>query len=721
LDNQYVFSHKEIDNFKKLGAKLSEHDSILRDTEAKYPFNWMSKTIIFAITLPEFDDIDNWDAILAEFEEWYYLIAISEYSGHVDQHLEKHSLEDIIKFRGAGSMHHRFNVAFDSFSLRIEKHGLKTSGTNRQKSDQLWKAIKNGTLTNEQARSALRESLFPPSPEIEKLPQAIIGKYLTPTIRPCYINFRESLKNFSNITEMLELLFLAVRSSVSYFISDTTINKDALSKELESLLVLRGDKYSVSGGIAFNSFASSSLFPLLVFLFRKGLITIPTRDNADVVVCTNFWSNIVNHYTKSSYRHSDLYKKGRRTSHAEDAAIITDGFNNPLTEYILQKVNDVNDNVNVRQESINNLPIPTITASITAKYNELSIEDSVIAVYTSSSNSACTYDVFDKNTTDYELLFNRTNKVIALPKTLKSHNILNVLNDFKNWVSKEQYKESNLIKSLNLKNIAASYSSLYDLIDQLSYQIENAIISKESELTKSNREILALDEIDIQINKKTFILIGDLFFMYLWLDEYILFPCHTRALGFTAPFHDYVKGMKDVIENNRNEIINKYFTRRPNSINILERGLIRTVTASTPIASIDDIHEGHLELIFYYGYSNLSTSIRAELSNGLRGIIKYLTPINKNQKINPNKLSRTSIRKRLPTQNKDIWFAWQDAGLHGWHGWLQLLSTKSDTIQGKTARGHINNYFLNFLKKHSEITNEPIPETPFGITPRIII
>ena len=719
MDNQHVFSHKEVENFEKLGAKFSKCDSKLRDIEAEYPFNWMSKTTIFAITLPEYDDFDNWDVLFAEFEKWYYSIAISEYSNHVDQHLEKHTLEDIIKFRGAGSMHHRFNVAFDSFSLRIEKHGLKTSGTNRQKSDQFWNAIKNGTLTNKQAQSALRESLLPPSPEIKKLPQAIIGKYLTPAIRPCYINFRESLKNFSNITEMLELLFLAARSSASYFISDTTIDKNALSKKLENLLVLRGDKYSVSGGIAFNAFASSSLFPLLVFLFRKGLITIPTSDNADLVMCTNVWPSIVDHYTKSSYRHSDTFKKGRRSSVADDAAIITDGFNNPLTEYILHNMdNDSNKN---DEESIKNHQITSVTTSITTKFNELTIEDSVIAVNTSSTDSACTYSVFDENTTNFELLFNRTNKVIALPKTLGSHDILKVLNNFKNWASKKQYKESDLIKSLNLSNIAASYSSLYDLIDKLSYHIENAIISNEPELTKSNREILDLNEKDTQINKKNFIRIGDLFFMYLWLDEYILLPCNTRALGFTAPFHDSVKGLKELIEDNKNKIINKYFTRRPNSINILERGLIRTITASTPITSIDDIHEGHLELIFYYGYSYLSTSMRSEINNGLRGITEFLTPIHKNKKINPNKLNRISIRKRLPTHEKDIWFAWQDAGLHGWYGWLQLLSKKSDIIKGKTARGHINKHFLNFLQKHSQFTNKPIPETPFGITPRMIV
>ena len=698
LSSQYVFAHEEIKQFEDIKNKLAQCDNSLRNAKTNYPFEWISKNAIFAITLPAFDNIDNWENVTSEFEEWYYSIAVEVFSEKLDQHLELHPIKDIVKFRSKGSMHHYFGVNFESFLLKLNEYGVSFSGTSTQKSNKFWKAINEGLITDEQAQTALRKALLPPAPK-EAFPQKIYGNLITPVIRPCFINFKETLRRCEGISELLEQLFISERIRYS------KVDKEELSNKLKDIIVLRGKSYGANKDVSLSTFVAPALHALLVFLFKKGLITVPTVDNQNILLRLDS----IKHIHKNIIA---IYNKKQRLSSTSLGQFETESFNNPFAEDIIQELNHKE-----RKNKINSNDLASSASNRTndvVKYNELPDDCSILAVYISNTEAACSYRAYDNTDEEYETLFNRTDKIVVLPSALYTHNLRPILHDFAKWVSTNNYDEIVPLAFLDIEKIASNNKNLYCII-------ENVAANSEETAQENIEDLLFVNNKEFTIDKDQCLAIGDLLLIFFWLQGFILMPSYKKTFNFFAPLNNQISGIKEIFKNNRDMLIRDYLENKPHYFNLLKRGLLRAITASNPISNIDAINEGQLELIYKYGYSHGSARIQSTFRKGVRGFVKCLADEDKKHRLNANRLRLWSINKRLSIASEDIWLPWKEVGLSLWHEWLHVLTEKSERIKSRASRTHINNSLLSFLQNYSKTTGEPIPESPFGVTPRMII
>ncbi len=684
MDNYFILPHEQIEKYKELENQLFEADSYFMTSEFKFDYLNLIEPVMYVITHPTYYTVVNWLDIIREFEKWYYKEAVSAFSKEIKNYLNKYSLKEIIPSRSKGSMQVHFGISLSKLGDNLEKYGLFLKGTSLEKSKQFWSFLESGHINENQIYLELQNVLLPPSPEIQKINQSIYAGSIKAKIRPCYTNLSAIFRTCRDIDELLNILF------ASKYIQSSKENK--ISNIIEEKFCIRGTSYMGRSVVEPSVFLSSSLNPLLYFLIKKGLISAPTQNNLHIHALFEEVS-----------KHKKIYNKHNNRTCKNKKKHLKFDFDISSNEYFLEELP-----INERLDNNND---------ICASSKNLSFDESLISVEKNAADAVYTYKIFNNNRKK-GILFNRSKNVVLLEKAEAESDLVSVINEYKKWLQTHQTIDSHIINLIDADHIGSSSHNLSDFVFKITPELEKLLIIKNYKPSVHVHDFFFNIKTSNCKSNEVFVEIGESFMAFLWVNHYVLLPCYKRAICLNSSI-DIFKEIEAIITENKEYITSNNLQNTNRYIRFLIHGLQRAISAFTPIKSVTELNQGHLELIFYYGYPDLSNSMKSIFRSGLRGFIEKGLKNNKTR--NYKSLNFKAIQKRLPTTEQDNWYPWKEAGLTSWYEWLNLLATKSRRLSSSTTRAKINNHFLKFLIQFSEIFNEDIPDSPFGITPRMII
>lgn len=719
--NNYLIDFSQL-NCEKDHPLLAKEISIADDITCSS----IDDMFFYVIIKPEFYEVGNWEALLGEFETHFHSIYKEHAEPIFKNYVSGSAIKDILKFRSSNSIHHKFGMPAACIENKLNSLGISIL---RNRGRTFWREYEKGNLgiTDTELKRIIATSLLAPSPMESSCDFYVYQDEIPASYRAAWVDWKNTIKLFNNPIEFIEFMVNMNRAGSPIFKQGTMLTREQCAK-IQKSFPTRCLGFKNAKALAGLRQAT---FQLLSFLYKKGLIVIPTTHNNTELISAfkptlkeniktienldqvrissgvtgiTKYSRSINDPTEASASALGLFLQGKNNYYENHLKSVSVPLNKHSTQETTEETTNLEDK-NRKQRRTKRF----YKNSISKRPSELSVDESLLFISSKSRDGVSVFSTTSRGENDR--IFNRSSYLVLLDRFFEIEDYSLLIKDFKEWMDK--YIANNVeVSNIILETIPTERKELISFINNLNHE-----------------EVTGYD-----LSSKGLIF-SELFPVFLWSRHLALMPSFGSSIGQRFPIDLLISDFNSIITTTASQIKeNSFYTPNPKktgqknrNVNLYKRinsvffALKRTLLASTPTKLFKDISQAQLELIFMYGGNDYSNSHKSEYRTVVKGIAKILSDLDLS--INTIHLSSNSIRQRLPSSKTvDPFHIWTEKGFYIWHDWLtRLLDSNARRMNKLDVIRHINNTLLAFIEEFGERNNCTPPQSPFEMTPRMIV